>query len=691
MPLASKWWLSTKKNNETWVEPHVHAESGRPVIHFTVQTGKGKPLDGTVNRQGATCIACNSAVPFEYVRSEGRAGRMSAQLIATVAEGKKGRVYLASDESQEQLINHLAPSNVPDTSLPERALSFRVQVYGMTKHRDLFTPRQLIALTTFSDLIEQVREKMLCDLVASSAHSSTHAEAYANAIVTCLAIAIDKCADYWSNICSWHTTRETITHVFARQAIPMTWDFVEVNPFSNSSGNFLGMLKWVAESLENAPYDVIGQATQRDAVTAINDIEAPLISTDPPYYDNVGYADLSDFFYVWLRRSLGNIYPELFRTLLVPKAQELVATPYRFNGSKREAQQFFETGLRQAFEQMRCVQHPDYPLTVYYAFKQAEADLLDDEQEGKTASFKKQAIASTGWETMLEGLIGSGFTITGTWPMRTEMMNRSVGQGTNALASSIVLVCRPRPAEAPIASRRQFINELRGELTEALRMLQHGGIAPVDLAQASIGPGMAIYSRYSRVIESDGSTLAVRTALQLINRELDSILAAQEGEYDAETRWAVAWYEECGLEEGPYGRAELLSKAKNASLQALVEAGILDSRAGKVRLLRRDEYTSVLQADTRREPSIWEVLQRMLHALDKDGEEGAGNVLGAVPVAYGEIVRDLAYRLYTVCERKGRTQEALYYNMLITSWEGIGGQARSVASGKAAPQQTTLF
>ncbi len=427
--------------------------------------------------------------------------------------------------------------------------------------------------------------------------------------------------------------------------------------------------------------------------TAINGVTHPLISTDPPYYDNIGYADLADFFYVWLRRSLHSVYPDLFKTMLVPKAQELVATPYRFEGDKHRAQAFFEKGLGEAFEHMRIAQHPDYPLTVYYAFKQTEAEADGNEDETASSDNNEhgksvKAIASTGWETMLEGLIRSGFTITGTWPMRTEMMNRSVGLGSNALASSIVLVCRPRPVDAAIASRRQFLNALKAELPAKLKNLQRGSIAPVDLAQASIGPGMAIYSRYSKVVESDGTLLKVRTALQLINRALDEALAEQEGEYDGETRWAIAWFEQYAMNDGEYGMAETLSKAKNMSVQGMVESGLVKAHGGKVRLVRRED---LLENWNPRSSHLtaWEVTQRMIAALDAKGEVGAGDILRQAG-SPGEVARDLAYRLYTVCERKGWAQEALAYNGLVSSWSEISRLAYREASDSELWQGTYL-
>ena len=696
MPLTSKWWLSKKKGKEAWVEPQVDYNTTPPTIHFAVTIGKSKPQDGTVNRQGARCIACGTPIPFDYVRSEGKARRMKTQLMAIVAEGQHGRAYLSPNDEQAAIATQAKPEWKPEAPLPDNTRDIRPQLYGLPTYGDLFTPRQLVALTMFSDLVQEAREKLLADAQQarisvegiSLNDSGNEANAYADAVATYLAIAVDRLADKGSTLCAWDVTRDNLGHTFARQAIPMIWDFGEANPLSNSGGNFQGAVDWVAEVIKLSPCNAPGEAKQRDATTAINGVAHPLISTDPPYYDNIGYADLSDFFYIWLRRSLHAVYPDLFRTMLVPKAQELVATPYRFEGNKSKAREFFEAGLGQAFERMRSLQDPDYPLTVYYAFKQAESEAEED--EGGEASSNGniiKAIASTGWETMLEGLIRAGFTITGTWPMRTEMLNRSTGLGTNALASSIVLVCRPRLVEAQVASRRQFLNALRAELPAALKNLQRGSVAPVDLAQASIGPGMAIYSRYSKVVESDGTPLRVRTALQLINRALDEALAEQEGEYDAETRWAVAWFEEYAMNPGEYGRAETLSKAKNTAVQALEHASLVVSKAGKVRLVKREELSSNWNPKTSR-LTVWEVMQRMIHELqDGKGDTGAGDILRQAS-AQGEVARDLAYRLYTVCERKGWSQEAQAYNSLVTSWLQISRLAHRQAD---SVQQATFL
>ncbi|MEZ4632767.1 MAG: hypothetical protein R2880_19000 [Deinococcales bacterium] len=447
----------------------------------------------------------------------------------------------------------------------------------------------------------------------------------------------------------------------------MTWDFAESNPLSNSTGNYMGSLEYITKVIGHQSSSTQGyvDVRQHNAVTIKGFKEKILISTDPPYYDNIGYADLSDFFYVWLRRSLGSVLPNLFQTMLVPKSEELVATPYRFGGSKEKAKNFFEKGLGEAFGRMREIAHPDFPVTVYYAFKQSETDETDDDQHGDSP-----AVASTGWETMLTGLIQAGFQITGTWPMRSELANRMVGQGTNALASSIVLVCRPRPQDAGTVTRREFVSSLKRELPQALRELQQGNIAPVDLAQAAIGPGMAIFSRYHAIQEADGNIISVRTALGMINQMLDEVLAEQEGDFDANTRWALAWFSQYGLEEHSYGEAETLSKAKNTSVQGMVEAGILHAKAGKVRLLRRDELPKAWQPQQDKNIPVWEATQHLVRVVQDEGEEAAATLslqLGDM----ADTARELAYRLYRICELKGWTQEALAYNSLVTSWSEV--------------------
>lgn len=692
MPLVRSFKLSTKKGKEAWVEPVIDNSQKPAVVNFEVKTGKGNPQDGTVSRKGGICMACETPVAFDYIRSEGKAGQMDAKLMAIVAEGKRGRIYLSPNQEHEEIAGSAKPKWKPETELSTHPQYMATPRYGMTRHCDLFTSRQLVALTTFCDLVSEAREKILTDTLVAEIpgdnlplrEEGTGATAYTDAVVTYLAFAIDKISDYNSNICSWHSGRDSIRNTFGRQAIPMTWDYAEANPLSDSTGNFLGAIDWITKVIELSPCGAKGVVKQIDATESNIYAKSIVVSTDPPYYDAVPYADLSDFFYVWLRRSIGNIFPDIFNTLLVPKNQELVADHYRLGG-KVKAQKFFEEGLGKVFKRMRDMAHEGYPLTVYYAFKQIEIDVSTSSEVNGT----NESRASTGWETMLEGLIKAGFTINGTLPIRTELSNRMRGQSSNALASSIALVCRPRPENAPSTTRRKFVTTLKRELPDALQKLQQGNIAPVDLAQASIGPGMAIYSRYSKVLESDGTRMSVRTALQLINLTLDDYLAEEEGEFDAETRFALIWFKQYAFNESSFGEAETLSKAKNTSVQGLVDAGVLVAKAGKVRLLRRDELLENWNPQTDKRLTVWEATQYMIRELqDGAGETSAARLLSQLGTI-GEAARELAYRLYNICDRKGWASEGVAYNSLVMSWSEISRLAAD--SHEETPVQVALF
>jgi putative DNA methylase len=683
MPLMRSFDLGKKKDHRAWVEPHVDTQSRK--ITFEVKQGqsKGKGAEGTVDRRGATCIACGTPVPFDHVRAEGRAGRMDAQLIAVVTEGRNGRGYCAPTPEHELAAKVAIPDDAPDTDLPEQALGFRVQLYGMTKHRDLFTPRQLVALTTLSDLVAKAREQINADAVAaglSNADTSLRdggvgARAYAEAVSVYLTMGVSKLADYNSSLAVWSPSRDQAKATFARQALPMVWDYAEVNPFADAAGDLTVTLAGIGRTVENSPSANKAGATKQEDATKIFSERKLCVSTDPPYYDNIGYADLSDFFYTWLRLGARSVFPDVFGTMLVPKEPELIATPYRFDGDSSAANEHFETGLMQTFVGVRRIILSEYPLTIYYAFKQQEAV----SGEGTT---------STGWETMLRGLIETGFQIVGTWPMRTERSVRSVSLGTNALASSIVLVCRPRPEEAPMTSRREFVNALRRELPAALREMQTGNIAPVDLAQATIGPGMAVYSRFSKVLEPNGERLAVRTALQLINHELDAYLAEQEGHIDEDSRFAVAWFEQFGFREGPFGQADVLARAKNTSVDGLAHAGVLRSGAGKVQLYHWSELDPGWDPTTDRRLTVWESVHHLVERLNVHGEEGAAMLLAKMPSDLAAQARQLAYRLYSICERKGWAEHARDYNALVISWSASQEQARGF---RAQYQQGKLF
>ncbi len=548
VPLVRSYWLSTKKGKEAYVMPIVDRQ--RNTYSFDVRSGSPKsgfdPGKGTVVRTGATCLLSTASISFDHIRAEGRAGKLGARLMAIVAEGNRERVFLPPLEEHILLANSADPHDYPETDLPDQALSFRVQLYGIDKHFKLFSPRQLVAMTTLSDLAKEARQRVANDIRDAfrgnaelrPKSGSELAEAYADAVATYLAFGLDKSAEGSTTLCTWSPlpSKLHVVSTFGRQSLPMVWDFAEANIFANSSGNYERMVGLVAEVLDRLFVDdaSFGQVSQLDATaTLAPESSSAMISTDPPYYSNIGYADLSDFAYVWLRKTLSSVYPSLFATLLTPKSQELIASPYRHQGNTHAAKEFFENGLRNVFELFRshCPQH--LPITVFYAFKQSEEDEADD-----TAS--ANSITSTGWETMLEALFHAGFVIDGTWPVRTERSGGFRNFNQNALASSIVLVCRMRAPTAPLATRKEFIKALRHELPDALRSLQHGNIAPVDLAQAAIGPGMAAFTRYTKVMEADGSPMSVRTALGIINQVLDEVLAEQEGEFDQGNRTLAA-------------------------------------------------------------------------------------------------------------------------------------------------------
>jgi putative DNA methylase len=584
----------------------------------------------------------------------------------------------------ESVARKAKPEWKPDVEFFQQALGFRVGNYGMTKWSDLFTPRQLVALTTFSDLVLQARERVKLDAVAAGllddgrplAAGGTAAVAYADGLAVYLAFVLSKTSDYNCELVPWYTKEDRPGHLFSKQAIPMVWDFAELNPLCEVGGAFVASTKIVADALGGcSDGSVPGRVRQIDAASLSTDSMC-VFSTDPPYYDNIGYADLSDYFYVWLRRTLKPVFPDLFATLAVPKAEELVATPLR-HGSTDQAEAFFLGGMTQAMRRLAEQAHPAFPVTIYYAFKQSESD----GEEGTT---------NTGWDTFLDAVIRAGLAITGTWPMRTERGARSRGIGSNALASSIVLVCRPRAVDAPTATRREFVSALKAELPMAIAHLQRGNIAPVDLAQAAIGPGMAVYTRYARVLDAEGKTLSVREALALINQTLDEALAEQEGDFDAGSRWALTWFEQSGFAEGEYGVAETLATARNTSMSGLVEAGIVVSSRGKVRLLRPDELPTDWDPTTDARLTAWEIVHHLIRVLDSGGE-GAAAELVAKLGAKADIARELAYRLYTICDRpqKKRVAEALAYNGLVQSLPEIARLA--LEGGEFQPDQGALF
>lgn len=662
MPLVKSWWLCKKHGKEAYVLAAVKDDESDPSglrVTFTIGIDPGKVPnrvdEGTVGRTGAICISCESAVTLAYIRAEGRAKRIGHRLMSVVVDGNRRRIYLPPSPDHEDL-SARSPENTIAGSIGYYPRDLKAPTYGLTEFADLFTPRQLVALTTFSDLVQEARKRVVDD---------GGSPACADAVATYLGLVVSRCADYWSSICSWHNTGEKLRNVFGRQAIPMTWDYTETMPFSESSGGYSGQLNWVAKVIDCLPAAEPAAVHQADA--AFQSYSGIVVSTDPPYYDNIGYSDLSDFFYVWQRRTLRSIYPDLFATMLVPKAEELVANPYRHKG-KVDAQRFFEVGFRNVFRRIREFDTTELPTTVFYAFKQSESD--DDGE------------ASTGWETLLEGMIQSGWEITSTWPLRTESAVRLMGHKKNALASSIVLSLRPRSVQAETTDRRTFINALDAELPEALKRLQQGQVAPVDLPQAAIGPGMAVFSRFTAVLEPDGEKMSVRSALARINEILDRVLNEQEGDFDPTTRFSIAWYRQHGYGTGKFGDADNLARARNTSVDVMVRAGILTSRANIVQLIKPVDLSSDYNVVADQHTSNWEGLHHLIRILEQDGIVAASEFLRAAldredRAIESDLVKELAHLLFRVAEANGRTADALSFNNLVTSWPEIFDAARS--------------
>ncbi|MEQ9460439.1 MAG: DUF1156 domain-containing protein [Phycisphaeraceae bacterium] len=679
VPLAGSFWLSKKKGKEAYVR--VDIDKKDQDYSFRVCLGcpddKYDPAEGTKLGKGASfrCVLSGTVIDKSYTRQQFQSHNDSTRLMAVVCDGKRERLYLTPTDELASAADVPRPEGLLTEAMPDQCPDLvSGRGYGISEWWQLFTPRQLTAMHTLSTLVSDARTRIAADAASVTAEMRTDktalktgpADNYADAVATYLGLVVSRTANSLSTASIWSTTRGQSINAFGRQALPMTWDFPEVNPFAGAAGDFGESCKNIAKILPLLPAS--GQSDV-EQLNATSQLRKGIVSTDPPYYDNIGYADLSDFFYLWMRNSLRSIYPQLFSTLLTPKSEEMIASRYRHGGNKAEAASFFEAQLAIAISQWRKNSVADYPTTIFYAFKQAETD--------------STGTASTGWETFLFGIIDHGFAIAGTWPMRTER-DQGLKTGTNVLASSVVLACVPRAEDAPMATRREFLNALKRELPDAMKKLQSGNIAPVDLAQAAIGPGMAVFSRYSKVVESDGEAMTVRAALTIINQMLDEVLAEQEGEFDGDTRWAVAWFETHGVQEGPYGVAETLSKAKNTSVQGLVEAGVITARGGKVKLIPRESLPEDWNPTTDARATSWEAMQHLIRRLQNEGELSAAELLARLGGDYGEMARDLAYRLYSICERKGWAQEALAYNSLVIAWSEISKLSRTVSASKPA-------
>ncbi len=659
VPLVASWYLAKRRGKPpVWIEPVIDRDA--QTISYAVRTGGEPTLDRTVDRGGGRCIATGASMPFDYIRSEFQADRSGQQLMAVVAEGERGRVYCGSTvvDSEAASVDHAMDLG----QIPSNPRDFKTPNYGMDRWEQLFTPRQRTALTTFSALLPELREMVEGHTTAAGMavdrvrlrDGGSGTTAYTDVVVTCLAFAVDKCADYWSTICTWHNTGEKIRNTFGRQAIPITWDFAEANPFSGSTGNWIAMVDWVRKAVERLPASVAGEVIQRDARARVRENPGAVVCTDPPYYDNISYADLSDFFYVWLRRNLCDVWPDECATLLTPKADEMVANRYRA-GSKQKAEAHFETGMAGFMAEVAKAAAPDVPATIFYAYKATETS--------------GGGVRSTGWDTFLQGVVDAGLRVSATWPMRTELNNRILASKSNALASSIVLACRPRPVGASLGSRSEFVGALRNELPEAVRVLQSGNIAPVDMAQSTIGPGIGVFSRYAKVVEANGSAMPVSAALAIINDVLGEILDGEEAEFDADSRFAVTWFAQHGYESASSGDADNLARAKNTSLAGIEEAGIGEARGGRLRLYRRDELDQNWHPAQDDRLTVWKATQHLVATLERSESQAAAllHQLGGV----ADRARQLAYVLYAKANNNGLAKEATAYNGLITAWPAL--------------------
>ena len=680
MPLASSFVLSKKNGKEAFVEPQFDYANKK--ITYRVHNGKGQAPDSPKTARGAKfkCIMCGESTTDDYIKEESISGHMGATMMGIVAEGKNGRLYITPDEQQISA----AECGKPDAIYPEQHLPYDPRNiwcvnYGLDTYDKLFTNRQLTALTTFSGLVAEAQAKAEADAIAAGlpndhvplVEGGSGAKSYGEAVGVYLAFLVDQLANQSSSICGWNTTNTQMRCVFARQAIPMAWDYAECNVFSSSSGSYSNLLERMVKGFASLGMLPVGNAKQRDAQSDCG-LREIMVSTDPPYYDNIGYADLSDFFYVWMRQSLKDTYPKLFGTMLVPKAEELIATPYRHDGSVEAAKDFFEEGMLSTCKQIYQYVRDDIPVTIYYAYKQSDSE--------------ESSITSSGWETMLASIVKAGFILTGTWPVRTEKPGRSIEIGTNALASSIVLVCRKRPEDASSITRRNLINILRRELRPALQKLQASNIAPVDLAQSAIGPGMGVFSRYKQVLEADGSVMTVRSALKIINEELDLYFNEQVGDMDAASRFCVDLYTQNAFNDIKYGEAEILANAKSTSIPMMASHGVVYAKAGIVHLIDRPELPEKVDS---RESCIWLLTQQLTQAMATGGVEACAKILADMFGSGVERAKDLAYRLYTIAERKNWAQEAYAYNALVVAWPDI--QARAAALKEIKPEQLDLF
>ena len=688
VPLATSFILSSRSRKGAVVVPEV--DRNRGTYRLIVEAGDiaahklARAKSGTKAARGSnfTCLVSGAPISGDHIKAEGMANRMGVRLMAVVVEGQRGRVYLDPTSEMEEAACAAQPKWRPSAAISGSTQYLGVKPYGMDSFDQLFTDRQLVALTTFSDLVLEARKKVLEEALAcgmdtdepSLSDGGVGAQAYADAVATYLGLGVGRASDYWSANATWVNGGEFIRNTFARQAISMAWDFAESNPFSSASGNWkdtaVGWIGRVVQALTLA--ETPATVEQQDAAGETPLVSNSIFSTDPPYYDNVPYADISDFFYIWERRTLNAVWPTLYRRLQTPKSNELVAFAYRHEGRKA-AEHFFMKGMGRALANIRSSGKDGVPVTVYYAFKQAEV--------------AEEGLTSPGWATFLQAVSDAGYVIYGTWPMRTERSARSRSIGSNALASSIVLVCRKRPNAAADITRREFVARLRSTLPDALAKIRNGGVGPVDIAQAAIGPGMGVFTAASRVLEADDSPMTVRTAIALINQVRDEISGEEATGYDADTRFCIDWFETFDMAEGISGEAITMAQAYGIGIGDLETAEVFSARGGSARLLRRDELPADWDPATDKRLTDWECAQHLARVLEspEGGIEAAARLYARMEPDRAEAARLLAYRLYDICERKDRAVEAQVWNMLAREWPTLEAAAARIETDTGEP------
>ncbi len=658
IPLYTSPWLSKRRSEKRWLKPVAvgkHAE-------FEIGEGDGPPPPATkASPRGATfrCLSCPEPTPEAYVKAEGEAGRLGIQLLAVVVDGATGRRYLPADENQRKTADVTVPDDSPELALPNYTRWFSPPAFGLTTQADLYTPRQLHVLGAFADAVAQVPDWVTADGGDAS---------YATTIATILGLCVGKLAMSNSTQARWYIGNDNgtprVIPAFGRHALPMMWDFTELNPFCDRAANWSGILESILAGLRALPPSkesaYVAQCDVRKAGDLVR-ARTALVATDPPYFGQIGYADLSDYFYVWERRALRNVHPDLFGTIAAPKDAELIATPYRHGGDMSVARRYFVDGFTEAFTALRKAARPDLPMIIIYAHRQEEA-----EEDGLTSS---------AWDAIIEALLTAGLGVAGTWPVHATHSSRQIGLGTNSLASYTAMVCRPRRVDAAMTDRPGFLRVLRAELPPAIRKMQDAAVPALDLTQAALGPGLAVFSRFAQVVEPSGDPMSVRTAIGLINQVRSEALTEQQDEFDTATRWAVQWFDEYGFGEGPYDRAEVLFTGTDTSFDGLKRADIIDSRPSKVRLVRPDELPDNWEPSGR--PPVWGVTMHLLQRLDRGGEDAAARLLSQVG-GNRDGARDLAYRLADICERKRRAREALAFDGLIISWPEISKRATGI-------------